>query len=416
VATEAQSLAHISGVGNGVRPATLAVESEVGHLRRVIVHRPGAELRRLTPANKAELLFDDVVWVERAGEEHDALVDALRERGVEVLYLHDLLAQTLERPEARDALLRVSLRSLPLGPSLSAAVSEWLYSVAPLELAQWLIAGVAYEDLPFESRALPAQVNPPSAFVLPPLPNQMFTRDASAWVRDGVSVHTMAKPTRRRESLNFRVVYDHHPLFTAATPRSWDVEGPLEGGDILVIGNGCVLIGMGERSSPGAVEAYAARLFAAGAADRVIAVALPARRSTIHLDTVLTMVDVDAFTVFGDLVRGLDAYELTPSRRGPRAERIGDLFGAVARALDRDRLRLIEATGDRGTAQREQWDEGNNVLALEPGVVIAYERNTEINARLRAGGIDVITIPCAELARGRGGPRCMTCPIERAAG
>jgi len=397
------------------------VGSEIGRLRRVLLHEPDLELTRLTPSNVHELLFDQIMWVERAQLEHRAFAQVLRERGVEVLLLGDLLAETLAEEGPRKELLDRVVTVDAFGQGLAPDLREWFDSLPDRDLARYLVGGVIPEDLPFRPDGLVGASFQPTTFVLPPLPNQLFVRDTSAWMYGGVSVNPMAFPARRREILHLEAVYRHHPAFARAGFPVWyggdgldHYPAVVEGGDLLVVGNRALLVGMGERTSPQGVEALARAMFEAGVLDKVVAVELPKMREYMHLDTVLTQVDRDAFVVYPGLRQRMRPFVVTPSRGGHlHVEAGSDLFATLAGVLEVPRIRIFETGGNELLAAREQWDDGNNLLAVEPGVVVAYERNVDTNQRLRDAGVEVLTVPGFELGRGRGGPRCMTCPLER---
>jgi len=401
-----------------------AVNSEVGRLRQVILHRPDLELKRLTPENAAELLFDDVLWVSEAQAEHDAFAAVLRDNGVTVHYYKQLLTQTMEIGPARDYVLNRIFDPRHSGPLAAGALRDALAGLDEAELTTYLIGGLTkreFLDFASEPRSIAFHSLHPDDFVLSPLPNTLYQRDTSCWIYGGVSVNAMRKHARMRETISDEALYQWHPMFADSQFEFWyhgadGAPATIEGGDVAVLGNGAVLVGMSERTQPQAIEMLAHRLFSAGAASRVLAIDMPKSRAFMHLDTVLTMADYGVFNKYAGMGM-LPSYTIEPSPR-PRELSVTDhpaeqMHAALAAALDLPRITVLTAVQDVHSAQREQWDDGCNALAIAPGVVVAYDRNVTTNTYLRENGIEVITVRGGELGRGRGGPRCMTCPIER---
>ncbi|SDV02486.1 arginine deiminase [Microlunatus sagamiharensis] len=392
------------------------VATEVGRLRTVMLHRPGNELRRLTPRNNDALLFDGLPWVDRAQEEHDAFAEALRTHGVEVLYLSELLAQTLERPEGRAVALDKTLTGIRLGDSLRTYLEGYLADLDAAGLADVLMAGLAVAEIG-PTNSLVTALSAPEDFVIDPLPNLLFTRDSSVWVQDRPVVTSLAMPARLRETQLTDLIYTFHPRF-AGTER---LHGPerelLEGGDVLALADGVLAVGVGERTRPAGVERLARTVFERGLARTVLAVPIDQDRATMHLDTICTMVDVDAVVMYPNVAHRLSAVAVRPGPDGAvdelRISPMAPFVEAAAEAMGIDELRVIDTGLDPVTAEREQWDDGNNTLAVGPKLAVAYERNLETNERLEAAGIEVIRIAGSELGSGRGGPRCMSCPISR---
>ena len=395
--------------------------SEIGKLNKVLLHRIGNEVDGLVPDNFARLLFDDIPYLKVAQQEHDCFAQILKKNGVEVVYYVDEVAKALERADIKDRFIREMLDETRFSSwGVREAIYAYLIAMKPRDLVEKVIAGIRKTDLTeYRPRTLAEKIDEAYPFYMDPMPNMYFTRDQGACVGNGISIHHMSTATRRRESLLLRYMYEFNSGFAPAGTEKWyDYDDPysLEGGDILVLSKDVVAIGLSERTTAAGIETFAKNLLTGSDFRKVLVFNIPKKRAFMHLDTVFTVVDYDKFSIHPEIEGPLQLYELSLGAGGDihLNSMTEDLASILANELGLPAVKLIRCGGDDVmAAQREQWNDGSNTLCIAPGKVITYERNYVTNDLLDRNGIDVLTMPSSELSRGRGGPRCMSCPVNR---
>lgn len=394
--------------------------SEIGKLNKVLLHRPGKELEKLTPNNFERLLFDDIPYLKVAQEEHDRFAEVLKENGVEVCYYQQETAKALADIEIRRNFVNEFVNmTKDFSESIREAVVEFLMAKEPEDLVATCIAGVFSDEIKASAGSLFDIVKSEDVFALDPMPNLYFTRDPGACVGNGINIHHMSTPARRRESLLLEYMTKYNRDFAVEdTPMWYEIGGKysIEGGDVLVLSKEIVAIGFSQRTTLAGIECFAENLLKNSEFKKVLVFDIPKCRAFMHLDTVFTMVDYDKFTIHPEIEGPLGVYEITLGADGQLkyTAMMDELANILALELKLPAVDLIRCGGgDLIAAQREQWNDGSNTLCIAPGTVVTYERNYVTNDLLDKRGIKVLSIPSAELSRGRGGPRCMSCPVNR---